>query len=564
MVMVLLFLLLQAAAAATPTARDPVLGPLRGVAVHGGAVDAFLGIPYAEPPERFAPAVPWSQPLPPNRSWDTFGDDCWQGGVPADPWHAPQSENCLFVNVWRPSSSNNNSRAVMVWIHGGGFQAGASSERWYHGERLAAAEDVVVVSLNYRLGALGFFASDRLINATYGQGSGALNGVLDQIVALRWVQQHIATFGGDPARVTVFGQSAGGESVCVLALSPQARGLFARAIVQSGPCAHSYWAPNPHALALNLSAQIMAVNNAPTLAALRALPVDNISWPGAASESAFFNGYFSPDGHVLPRSPQEILEDPNTVLNAAEIVVGTTSMDGTLTFVYPGLRVPLTWFHYKHAIKKLYGGVPDKIPPLFPPAPPWEAVLAQYSLDRFNTTTFNGASYGYIRSDADRALVCPTKKIATAFANRGATVFHYFFDYDETVGICDPTHTVNPIAPRDEPTWWASHGTENHLIFATTIGPDGISPAPPETQHCPLENGGDLALSQALQRRWGAFARTGAPGADWPAVRPTDTGTTLRTMRLGTTMSVVQGLREGDCAFWDKWNTRKLSDSLEK
>lgn len=200
--------------------------------------DAFLGLPYAQPPVRFAPAIlhdkAWTVP----RDATTYGAPCFQT---PEPFEHPQStptvpdasEDCLFVNVWRPKALPKDAKLpVLVWVHGGGFVAGAGSVKWYEGGGLAARNDVVVVNLNYRLGPLGFLASP--LFAKYG-GNGGMNGINDQITALEWVQQHIASFGGDPTQVTVMGESSGGISVCLLNTAPRAKGLFSRAIIQSGP-----------------------------------------------------------------------------------------------------------------------------------------------------------------------------------------------------------------------------------------------------------------------------------------------------------------------------------------
>ena len=203
-------------------------GRLRGVERDG--VRAFLGIPYAAPPVgplRFAAPVPpaaWAG----ERDAGAFGPAAPQqpdalvtrlGLFP----EGPQAEDCLTLNVWTPAAGGR--RAVMVWLHGGAFVGGSAGVPLYDGARLAREGDVVVVTLNYRIGALGFLAL----------GPGRTNlGLRDQVAALAWVRRHAAAFGGDPERVTVFGESAGAGSLCALLAMPRARGLFGRAIVQSG------------------------------------------------------------------------------------------------------------------------------------------------------------------------------------------------------------------------------------------------------------------------------------------------------------------------------------------
>jgi para-nitrobenzyl esterase len=210
------------------TDRGPVVG------VSQGETLVYRGIPYAAPPIGALrwmppkPAKPWTEV----RKADTFGNDCMQTPFPGDaaPTTGAPAEDCLTVNVWTPARSE--KVPVLVWIHGGGFVNGAGSPKVYDGTAFAR-DGVVFVSLNYRLGRFGFFAHPAL---TQENPRGPLGnyGYMDQIAALRWVSQNIAAFGGDPGRVTVWGESAGGGSVLALLASPAAAGLFQQAIVDSG------------------------------------------------------------------------------------------------------------------------------------------------------------------------------------------------------------------------------------------------------------------------------------------------------------------------------------------
>lgn len=207
-------------------------GAISGVTLDG--VTAFKGIPYAAPPvgeNRWhapQPAPAWTGV----RSATSFGHDCAQAPFPPDaaPVETMPAEDCLYLNVWKPALAAPGAKLpVMVWIHGGGFVNGGTSPGVYSGAGFAR-DGVVTVSLNYRLGRFGFFAHPGLAT----EGLGGNFGFLDQIAALKWVQANIAVFGGDPAHVTVFGESAGGMSVHMLLQSPMARGLFTAAIVESG------------------------------------------------------------------------------------------------------------------------------------------------------------------------------------------------------------------------------------------------------------------------------------------------------------------------------------------
>src|SRR5450759_4434265 len=212
-------------------------GTLEGIIDSTTGVTVFRGIPYAAPPVgelRWKPPQPakhWSDVRPASQ----LGHNCVQhqpyGDI--DPFAAGVSEDCLFLNVWTNSlDANAPRRPVMVWIHGGGFFAGFGGEERHNGARLAK-KGAVVVTLNYRLGPFGFLAHPSLAAESPHHAAGN-SGLLDQIAALQWVQRNIARFGGDPSRVTIFGESAGGMSVGSLIASPLAKGLFQRAILESG------------------------------------------------------------------------------------------------------------------------------------------------------------------------------------------------------------------------------------------------------------------------------------------------------------------------------------------
>jgi para-nitrobenzyl esterase len=215
-------------------ARVEGLSTSGGGGDNGGSVQSFKGIPYAEPPLgplRFAAAVP-ARPWNGTRSAHHFGSACIQGPDPQPDFH---SEDCLFANVWRPAPPKHTggdgarvpSLPVMAFVHGGAFRQGTTSDPLYDGTALAR-HGVIVVSFQYRLGALGFLGvrgSDA--------GTGKMNGINDMVVALQWVQRNIGFFGGAPGNVTVFSESAGAIATCVLCFSPRSNGLFRRAILES-------------------------------------------------------------------------------------------------------------------------------------------------------------------------------------------------------------------------------------------------------------------------------------------------------------------------------------------
>ena len=280
-------------------------GVVEGAAEPEGSVRAFRGIPFAAPPvgelrwREPQPAAPW----PGVRKSVEFGPRCIQGRIFDDMvFRDEPSEDCLYLNVWTPARSAAGKLPVMVWIHGGGFQAGSASEPRQDGGRLAR-KGVVVVGINYRLGVFGFFAHPALTKES-GHGASGNYGLMDQVAALRWVRDNIAAFGGDPGNVTIFGESAGSFAVSALVASPLARGLFHRAIGESGAYLGKH-ALDPKTLGASeeTGARFAASIGAASLADLRAKPADEV-----LKSALGFQPWFAPtvDGHVLPKNPNDI------------------------------------------------------------------------------------------------------------------------------------------------------------------------------------------------------------------------------------------------------------------
>lgn len=306
-------LALTGAAVAQPAAKVAE-GGLRGIA--RGSVDAFLGVPFAAPPtsdRRWrapAPAAAWTG----TRSAEAYAPSCQQFIAPQGfgPWTSEYvvqgevSEDCLYLNVWAPAARA-RKRPVLVWIHGGAFMSGSGSVPIYDGEALAR-KGIVVVTINYRIGGLGFLAHPELTREADGSGN---FGLLDQIAALRWVRENIAAFGGDPDQVTIAGQSAGAMSVLYLMEAPAARGLFARAIAQSG--AGLTLPPPTLAEAEEKGIAFQHAMGAGTLAELRALPAAKVAaympQPGPGGVPAL---PFVPvrDGRVMPATPAPLVPMP--------------------------------------------------------------------------------------------------------------------------------------------------------------------------------------------------------------------------------------------------------------
>jgi para-nitrobenzyl esterase len=309
----------------------PGLAKAQPIAIEGGQIEGsqrgtirvFKGIPFAAPPVGM---LRWRPPQP-VQSWrgvrmaTSFSPVCPQLGryPPAAPQQTT-SEDCLTLNVWSPAATGDGKLPVMVWIHGGGLMNGSGSLPQYAGDQLAA-RGVVVVTINYRLGVLGFLVHPELKRESRHGGSGNY-GLLDQIAALKWVNRNIAAFGGDPNRVTIFGQSSGSFSASILASSPLANGLFRRAIGQSGAVFEPIeldplFTPNGAAEAGMHFASKAGANS---LAELRRLPVASLLRQN-------FNPQFNIDGHVIPSSPHDAYAAGKQ--NNVDLLVGTNASEGT-------------------------------------------------------------------------------------------------------------------------------------------------------------------------------------------------------------------------------------------
>ena len=288
------------------------------IGVGNGQVNSFKGIPYAAAP---VGALRWRppaavQPWASGRQAVDFGSSCAQSGTPAFTPRTNQGsatgEDCLFINVWAPA---NAARApVVVWIHGGGNTGGTSAQTFYDGSAFAR-DGVVLVSLNYRLGLFGFFAHPSL------QSADANFGLLDQIAALAWVKRNVQAFGGDPGKVTVMGESAGGQDILALLTAPAARGLFARAILESPGGGWQRYPTLEQARAQG--ATIAHALGAATAEELRKLPADSLVQAAAGQDIGPIL-----DGTVLDELPMAAIQHGHVA--AIPILLGSNSGEGNL------------------------------------------------------------------------------------------------------------------------------------------------------------------------------------------------------------------------------------------
>ena len=466
----------------------PAGAQVREAAVAGGRVSgvmedgiaSFKGIPFAAPPTG---ALRWKAPQP-VKAWTgvkrvtTFAPGCMQAFAKRADAPAAYSEDCLYLNVWTPARSASDRLPVMVWIYGGAFVGGHTGIPLYDGARLAE-KGVVLVSIAYRLGAFGFLAHPDLTRES-GKASGNY-GIQDQIAALQWVRDNIATFGGDPDRVTIFGESAGAISVSILAASPAAKGLFHRAISESGGnfgpprTANEGGANLPLLRVAEADGQaFLARLGAADLAAARALPAEKVQ---AAVAPGLMSG-FSPvfDGDVLPGNQYELYEAKQ--FSDTPILVGTNSDEGS-TFVPPGV----TPGAFEVFIRIGYGAHAASILAAYPHATNDDAVRAAKDVIR------------------DSLFAWPTWAWANLQATHGTRpAFLYYFDHR------------TPQSPQG-----AAHAAEIAYVFRNIGGPGGPSGSDGPR---PI----DQAMSELMSDYWVNFAKTGDPNAPglppWPAFDP--------------------------------------------
>lgn len=437
-------------------------GPVRGV--EAGGVAVFKGIPFAAPP---VGALRWMPPAAP-QSWTSVRDAADYGPIctqPARPDGAlaaggdrPQSEDCLYLNVWAPKAAK--AAPVMVWIHGGAHRVGSGEGRVYEGDAFAR-DGVVLVTLNYRLGALGYFAHPALTKAAGPKDWLGNYGLMDQMAALAWVRKNIAAFGGDPKNVTVFGESAGGSSILALLATPAAKGLFDKAIVESG----GGW-QKPGGLAVEEAKGVERMTRAgvpgndATLEQLRAVPADKlVDMSGGAGGVGPF-----PDGRLLTESPAEAFAAGRAI--DVPLIIGSNSYEASLMRTFP---LPIS------------------------------AILARM-------TPQQKAAYGDLGSEqaladalyTDVVMGGPARWVANK-ASTGAPAFLYHFSY-----VAAARRAVMP---------GASHGSEIIYVFETASRlPLGV----PTAQ--------DLEMGALMHSCWVGFAKTGRPacasGPSWPAYDP--------------------------------------------
>ena len=491
--------------AATPgqvtTDRGPVLG-------HGdGTITAFLGVPYAAPPVgalRWRPPVahdPWTQPI----DAAALGPACAQsaGGLGQA---GPYSEDCLTLNVWTPNPTSAARAPVMVFLHGGAFVHGSSNQAGYDG-RAIAASGVVVVTLNYRLGVLGFLAHPALTAEDDHHSSGNV-GLLDQQAALRWVHGNIAGFGGDPDNVTVFGESAGSMSVCVHLVSPLAAGLFHRALGESGACTNfAMTRASAEGLGVSVAATLGCDTAPDVLACLRAKSADEVIAAAPGSEDVVAGGAKlapSIDGYVLPEPPA-VAFAAGRVNPIAGFLGGTNHDEATL---FTRMATIDTEAEYEAAVTALI------------PAHATEA-LALYSAASYPTP-----KDAYDALITDLVFVCPTRAELRALAGLGVTAYQYELTRLTAFGSAAGLGVY--------------HGSELPFVFGNLTARSGMSAV-------------DQAFSSQVIGYWTRFAATGDPGGGAAASWPPYTSTGEAYLSLAQAPQAGAALHADHCQAMQQW-----------
>jgi para-nitrobenzyl esterase len=447
-------------------------GSIRGSVNDAGDVNIFKGVPFAAPP---VGNLRWKAPAP-VRPWTgvkeckTFGPSPMQGKPTPFMVYTPEflipeepiSEDCLYLNIWTAAKTQTEKRPVLVWIYGGGFSSGGSACAIYDGEALAK-KGVVLVSINYRVGAMGFFAHPELSKENNYNASGNY-GLLDQIAALRWVQRNIASFGGDPSNVTIAGQSAGSMSVNCLVASPLAKGLFTKAIAESGSNMVSKGLIRTTDLRASESTGKELADNAgaTSVAELRKMSAEEIQEK--------IKGRFGPviDGYVLPEPIPQIFEKNKQ--NEVSLLTGWNNDErfGQLT----------SMADFRKQVESKYSTNAAKIFKYYPANTEAESTESQKALGR--DETFGISNYAWA-------------KIQSKGKNKA-----YLYNF-----------LRKPPAEGDFVQYGAFHTAEVPYAFNTL-----------QYFKRPLQPA-DYALGELMSTYWTNFAKTGNPNGnvlpEWPA-----------------------------------------------
>jgi para-nitrobenzyl esterase len=462
-------------------------GIVEGFTPPGSSVRVFRGIPYAASPvgERRwqppAPVTPWEGV----RKAAEFGPRCMQDRVFDDMiFRDEPGEDCLYLNVWTPAESAEARLPVMVWIYGGGFQAGSASEPRQDGERLAGDRNVVVVSMNYRLGIFGFFSHPELTKES-AHGASGNYGLMDQTAALRWVKENIARFGGDPDNVTIFGESAGSFSVSAQVASPLARGLVHKAIGESGAFFRlgdtSPLATLPLPASEEAGVEFASSIGKDSLAALRAMSAEELLQAAVDSKR-----WFSPniDGHFMPKAAYEIYaagEQAHVPLlagwNADEVRAGVVLGDEEVTAQ-----------SFVAQTEERFGEAAEGLLKVYPAGSDAEALESASSLAGDLFIGYSTWTWIEMHLESGQSPV-------------------YRYSFDRKIPVAPGTRVNGKEATAEDVG--ARHAGEIEYVFGTL---DSLPDVP--------WRDADRELSERMMSYWSNFARTGDPNEsgipEWP------------------------------------------------
>ncbi len=522
----LLVVLTGGCARSDGAATQPGLGP-RAVALNADVVRTAAGLlrGTVAPDHRLFQGVPYAAaPVGPLRWQPPAPMPAWQGvrdAIKRGPWCIqpdaaevdPISEDCLSLNVWTPTGSAAEPLPVMVWIHGGSFTRGAGDI--YHAQRLSVRGRIVVVTINYRLGALGFLADPAL-------GEAGNYGLADQQAALRWVRDNIGAFGGDPAKVTIAGESAGGMSVCDHLVAPESAGLFRAAIIQSGPCQAQVEVPEARRVSRDYTAALGCADRGKpdeqVASCLRGLPADRLTRP--LWYARFGTDQLSGPAvgtPLLPEDPVRVFRDgQDGQATQVPVLLGVNRDEFTMFVALRYLRVgrEIAAAEYLDELKDTFG--------------PGEGAAVA---DHYPPARFGGSiSLAYAAAATDDIFACLADRMAHGLAG-GAPVYGYEFD--------DP-HAPAPELFDNLPfAIGATHSLELRYLF-------DIGGAPPL-------NPAQRRLSDQMVEYWTGFVVSGAPigvgQPDWPEIA---SGSDRRWMSLrpdGSRLITDYGA-EHQCEFW--------------
>jgi para-nitrobenzyl esterase len=477
------------------TANGIVEGTTEPSGIH-----VFRGLPFAAPPTG---DLRWKEPQP-VKDWtdvrpaSQFGPRCMQRPVFSDMVFRSNgvSEDCLYLNVWTPAASASERRPVLVYFYGGGYLAGDGSEPRYDGEAMAR-KGLVALTVNYRLSVFGFFAHPELTKESTHHASGN-QGLLDQSAALQWVQKNIAAFGGDPARVTIAGESAGSTSVSAQMASPLSKSLIAGAIGESGALINPTLGPVPLEDAEQTGVKFAGMVGATSLAALRALPAEQLLEATAKEGVPRFGA--SVDGYFLPRRPADIFAAGDQA--HVPLLVGWNSEENNYRSILR--EAEPTPENYAQAIKKLYPERADEVLKLYPGGSHDEVVSSGTSLA------------------SDRFIAFSTWKWADLHGKTGGKpVYRYF--YSRPRPAMNASTDGNPrSATPPQPARGAAHSAEIEYAMGN-LASNKVYAWTPD----------DYKVSDVFQAYFSNFVKTGDPnGPGLPSWPPANRGDAVMVMHI--------------------------------